>query len=664
VLSEKEAASRSCAAAASAAEARRAASASAAPPGSTRAAAAVARRFVGGSGRVGGGGGAGSGAGGGITNDIGDCGVLLVRRRTGGRRPPAGFGLGEGRAAAVDWRATVVLNLALQSSYALAVVACRKGALRDSSSSVPRAIAAASSSAAVAAAAAAAASAAARNEAGGPPRAAAAAACSETSASGPLPPLALPLGGHGVRHDVFASPMRLAFEEIGGATDGSSPEPSYPEICFSVDGASSSSGLASSSSSSPAPLSALSSELELASPGDVFAVFLVATGGPALATGPATAATEEGGGGKEEDGGGGKEEEDESKKKTKTKKEPFVEIFSGFVSYEQLVDALPCAKISASSSSYREYGGVGGDARREHVRMRGPGGKGVADVAVGVLFRKDAAPSSAAVSPAHPSFSSSSSGRDLVARTVAERDGFGGSAAPDAAAATPSSSSALAATARALLRAAAAQRPEAVTLNGRPSGKRTLIDSLGSDVRQAAHLLSLCGLAEAFLMLRTPAELSDGQRYRFAIARCLARRARTVVADEWCAKLDRVTAKVISRNVRRIADQRGVGFLLATTHEDIVADLQPDVIARCGGCGTVEVETRRPFAGRSVFTAGSKSPKAPRRTGRTSLGGITAGTGSGRSGGSTCSGTAASRSGSACSASGRCAARRGTAGSA
>jgi len=215
-----------------------------------------------------------------------------------------------------------------------------------------------------------------------------------------------------------------------------------------------------------------------------------------------------------------------------------------------------------------------------------------------------------------------------------------------------------------LLRAAAAQRPEAVTLNGRPSGKRTLIDSLGSDVRQAAHLLSLCGLAEAFLMLRTPAELSDGQRYRFAIARCLARRARTVVADEWCAKLDRVTAKVISRNVRRIADQRGVGFLLATTHEDIVADLQPDVIARCGGCGTVEVETRRPFAGRSVFTAGSKSPKAPRRTGRTSLGGITAGTGSGRSGGSTCSGTAASRSGSACSASGRCAARRGTAGSA
>ena len=184
-----------------------------------------------------------------------------------------------------------------------------------------------------------------------------------------------------------------------------------------------------------------------------------------------------------------------------------------------------------------------------------------------------------------------------------------------------------------LLRAAAAKRREAVWLDETPRGERTLIDSLGDDVQAAAHLLSLCGLAEAFLMLRTAGELSDGQRYRFAIAECLAGAARTVVADEWCAKLDRVTAKVISRNIRRIADKRRVGFLLATTHEDIVADLQPDAIVRCRGAGAVEVERRRPFAGPSASRTGSRSPTAPRRTGRTSLGGITAGTGSGRSGG-------------------------------
>ena len=183
-----------------------------------------------------------------------------------------------------------------------------------------------------------------------------------------------------------------------------------------------------------------------------------------------------------------------------------------------------------------------------------------------------------------------------------------------------------------LLRAAARQVEGLVWLDERATGRAALIDTLGDDVRQAAHLLSLCGLGEAFLMLRSPAELSDGQRYRYAIARCLAGKASAVAADEWCAKLDRVTAKVISRNVRKIADGRSVGFLLATTHEDLLSDLQPDIVVRCRAAGQAEVQTRRPFAARSVFGAACGSPTAPSPTGRTSLGGITAGTASGRCG--------------------------------
>lgn len=146
-----------------------------------------------------------------------------------------------------------------------------------------------------------------------------------------------------------------------------------------------------------------------------------------------------------------------------------------------------------------------------------------------------------------------------------------------------------------LLRAAAAQASGAVWLDETPAGAAALIDTLGPDAKSAAHLLSLCGLGEAFLMLRTPGELSDGQRYRYALARALAGGARTVVADEWCAKLDRVTAKVISRNIRKVSLRNNVGVLLATTHQDIVDDLSPDTIVRCGGCGVVEVEKRRPF---------------------------------------------------------------------
>ena len=146
-----------------------------------------------------------------------------------------------------------------------------------------------------------------------------------------------------------------------------------------------------------------------------------------------------------------------------------------------------------------------------------------------------------------------------------------------------------------LLRAAATQIPGATWLDETAGGGAALIDAMGTDARAAAHTLSLCGLGEAFLMLRSPGELSDGQRYRYAVARALAGGATTVAADEWCAKLDRVTAKVISHNIRKVSSRRDVGFLLATTHEDLIDDLSPDVIVRCRGCGVVEVENRRPF---------------------------------------------------------------------
>jgi len=45
-------------------------------------------------------------------------------------------------------------------------------------------------------------------------------------------------------------------------------------------------------------------------------------------------------------------------------------------------------------------------------------------------------------------------------------------------------------------------------------GSKPLIDALELPVQQGMQILSACGLSEAQLMLRTPAELSDGQRYR------------------------------------------------------------------------------------------------------------------------------------------------------
>jgi uncharacterized protein len=151
-----------------------------------------------------------------------------------------------------------------------------------------------------------------------------------------------------------------------------------------------------------------------------------------------------------------------------------------------------------------------------------------------------------------------------------------------------------------------------------------LVDALPGAMEHRLGLLAACGLGEARLMLRTPAELSDGQRYRFRVAFAVASGAAFILLDEFAAVLDRTLAKVLAFNVRKLADRAGVGVLCATTHDDLTADLNPDVLVRCHGDGVIDV-TREPAkknGSASPTTCGCRP--APRPTGRTSLGGITA----------------------------------------
>jgi hypothetical protein len=125
-----------------------------------------------------------------------------------------------------------------------------------------------------------------------------------------------------------------------------------------------------------------------------------------------------------------------------------------------------------------------------------------------------------------------------------------------------------------------------------------LIDALPGSVDDRLAALAGCGLSEARLLLRKPAELSDGQRYRFRLAFAMshqpadAGRSPWVLADEFTASLDRPLAKVMAFNLRKLVTRTGVGVLAATTHDDIADDLNPDVWGRCHGDGHVEVERR------------------------------------------------------------------------
>lgn len=107
--------------------------------------------------------------------------------------------------------------------------------------------------------------------------------------------------------------------------------------------------------------------------------------------------------------------------------------------------------------------------------------------------------------------------------------------------------------------------------------EKPLVDQIGSSTDEAIKILSLAGLNDAYLMIRKPSELSDGQRYRFKIALLMTSGANVWVADEFGAVLDRVTAKVVAFNLRKQAARVGATVIVATTHKDLREELAPTV---------------------------------------------------------------------------------------
>ncbi|MCA8996785.1 MAG: hypothetical protein KDA80_07365 [Planctomycetaceae bacterium] len=123
-------------------------------------------------------------------------------------------------------------------------------------------------------------------------------------------------------------------------------------------------------------------------------------------------------------------------------------------------------------------------------------------------------------------------------------------------------------------------------------GESLLIDRLELNFEESLKLLAACGLGDAHLMLRTPAELSEGQRYRFRLALALSQRPDWLIADEFTATLDRTLAKIVSFNLRKLCDRSKTGFLLATTHDDVTKDLNPDLHVQCHLNGQIDTVIR------------------------------------------------------------------------
>ena len=123
-------------------------------------------------------------------------------------------------------------------------------------------------------------------------------------------------------------------------------------------------------------------------------------------------------------------------------------------------------------------------------------------------------------------------------------------------------------------------------------GELSIIDTVGQTFREALGLLSRVGLNDAFLFLRRYPELSEGQKYRYRIARTIDEGKNFWLADEFCSTLDRTTAKVVAYNIQKLARKSGATLIVATTHTDLEKDLSPSIRIRKGWGEEIEIEYR------------------------------------------------------------------------
>jgi uncharacterized protein len=110
-----------------------------------------------------------------------------------------------------------------------------------------------------------------------------------------------------------------------------------------------------------------------------------------------------------------------------------------------------------------------------------------------------------------------------------------------------------------------------------------LVDQFDQPLDTTLRLLARAGLADATVFALHPAELSDGQRWRLALAHAVAAGERdhdsTIILDEFASTLDRLTARCISRTLARWVHASGrARAVCATAHDDLLDSLAPSLL--------------------------------------------------------------------------------------
>jgi len=137
--------------------------------------------------------------------------------------------------------------------------------------------------------------------------------------------------------------------------------------------------------------------------------------------------------------------------------------------------------------------------------------------------------------------------------------------------------------------------------------EQAVIDRIAPEgsLSDAIALLTACGLGEAGLWLRPFEALSDGEQFRARLACAIAWHSRSsgaapLLCDEFCTGLHRRLAKAIAYNLHRLAVRKNLCVVVASSNDDIVADLNPHAVVHLAGRGACRVEERRVLSKRAV----------------------------------------------------------------
>jgi ABC-type ATPase with predicted acetyltransferase domain len=127
------------------------------------------------------------------------------------------------------------------------------------------------------------------------------------------------------------------------------------------------------------------------------------------------------------------------------------------------------------------------------------------------------------------------------------------------------------------------------SIDGGPISQKNGEMGTHANLAESLRLLSVAGLNDCFCIINQPANLSTGQQYRFRLAMALATGKKCIFADEFCSELDNITAAVISYRLHKFAKRTGTTFILASSRQDLLLDLSPDILVVTQLSGPAEV---------------------------------------------------------------------------